>query len=153
MISRRKFFKTLLASGLLPGLGPGPWVDLLIAGEPGLPPDQQNRFSKNRIIGIGTAGINILDHLLESGIQGIDAIACHTDLYRLACSRARTRIPLVVNRFETVEDGGPREFQLMPTTQAALWDSIRGSKEPDHRGRVGRKNRDPIRSGDRPVRP
>ena len=34
-----------------------------------------------------------------------------------------------VNRFETVEDGGPREFQLMPTTQAALWDSIRRSQD------------------------
>ena len=96
MISRRKFFKALLAAGLLPGLGPGPWVDPLIAGKHDLPPDQHNPFSKNRIIGIGTAGINILDHLLESGIQGIDAIACHTDLYRLACSRARTKIPLVV---------------------------------------------------------
>ena len=108
MISRRRFFKTLLAAGLLPGLGPGPWMDPLIAGGPGLPPDQQKPFSKNRIVAIGTAGINILDHLLESGLQGLDAIACHTDLYRLACSRARTRIPLVVNRFEAVEDGDRR---------------------------------------------
>ena len=96
MITRRKFFKTLLAAGLLPGFGPDQWANLLTDREPGLPPDQDNAFSKNRVIGIGTAGINILDHLLESGIQGIDAMACHTDLYRLACSRARTKIPLVV---------------------------------------------------------
>ncbi len=105
MIPRRKFLKSLLAAGLIPGLDLGRWLEPLPTGYPTLPPDRQNPLSKNRIIGIGTAGINILDHLLESGIQGIDAIACHTDLYRLACSRARTRIPLVVNRFETVGDG------------------------------------------------
>ncbi len=129
MISRRTFFNTLLAAGLLPGLGPGPWVGPLIAGKHDLPPGQHNRFSKNRVIGIGTAGINILDHLLESGIKGVDAMACHTDLYRLACSRARTKIPLVVCRVETVEDENGPEFQLTPEAQAALWDSIQGSEE------------------------
>ena len=97
--------------------------------EPGQSPDQHNRFSKNRVIGIGTAGINILDHLLESGIKGVDAMACHTDLYRLACSRARTKIPLVVDRVGTVEDENRPEFQLTPAAQAALWDFIQGSKE------------------------
>jgi cell division protein FtsZ len=129
MISRRRFFKTLLAAGLLPGLGPGPWVDPLIAGKPDLPADQHYCFSKNRIIGIGTAGINILDHLLESGIQGVGAIAYHTNLYRLACSRARTKIPLVVYRVEAVGDENRPEFQLTPAAQAALWDSIQGSED------------------------
>jgi cell division GTPase FtsZ len=129
MISRRKFFKTLLAAGLLPELGSGPWVDSLTAGEPGLSSDQRNAISKNRLVGIGTAGINILDHLLEGGIQGIDAVACHTDLYRLACSRARTKIPLVLDRIGAAGDENRPEFQLTPAAQAALWDSIRGSKE------------------------
>jgi len=128
MISRRRFFKTLLAAGLLPGLGSSSWVDSLTAGGPGLLPDQQKPFSKNRILGIGTAGINILDHLLESGIQGIDAMACHTDLYRLACSQARTKIPLVVYRVGTVGDENRAEFQLTSAAQAALWDSIQGSE-------------------------
>jgi len=129
MPTRRKFFKTFMAAGLLPGLGPDQWANLLTDREPVPPIDQDNTFSKNRIIGIGTAGINILDHLLESGIQGIDAIACHTDLYRLAGSRARTKIPLVVCRVETVEDENRPEFQLTPEAQAALWDSIQGSEE------------------------
>jgi len=129
MISRSRFLKTLLAAGLIPGLDLGRWLEPLPTGYPTLPPDQQNALSKNRIIGIGTAGINILDHLLESGIQGIDAIACHTDLYRLAGSRARTKIPLVVCRVETVEDENRPEFQLTPEAQAALWDSIQGSEE------------------------
>jgi cell division GTPase FtsZ len=128
MLTRRKFFKTLLAAGLLPGLGPGPLVDSLTAGEPCLSSDQRNGFSKNRTVGIGTAGINILDHLLESGIQGVDAISCHTNLYRLACSRARTKIPLVVYRVEAVGDENRPEFQLTPAAQATLWDSIQGSE-------------------------
>jgi len=129
MTTRRKFFKTLLAAGLLPGFGPGQWVESLTAGEPGQPPDHNDAFSKNRIIGIGTAGINILDHLLESGIQGIDSMACHTDLYRLACSRARTKIPLVLDRIGAAGDENRPEFQLTPEAQAALWDSIHGSEE------------------------
>lgn len=128
MIPRRKFFKSLLAAGLIPGLGLDPWVDRLTAGERDLPPDQDNTFYKNRVIGIGTAGINILDLLLESGITGIEPIACHTDLYHLACSRARTKIPLVLDRVEAVGVESP-EFQLTPGAKAALLDSIQGSEE------------------------
>ena len=129
MITRREFFKTFMAAGLLPGLGPDQWANLLTGREPIPPVDQDNAFSKNRIICIGTAGINILDHLLENGIQGVDGIACHTDLYRLACSRARIKIPLVLDRIGAAGEENRPEFQLTPAAQAALWDSIRGSKE------------------------
>jgi hypothetical protein len=60
MIPRRKFLKTLLAAGLIPGFGPGQFVESLTTGEPVQPPDHHDFFSKNRVIGIGTAGINIL---------------------------------------------------------------------------------------------
>jgi cell division protein FtsZ len=84
---------------------------------------------RGRVVVIGTAGINILDYLLESGIKGIDVIACHTDLYRLASSRARTKIPLVVCQVGTVGDENRPEFQLTPEAQAAILDFIHGSED------------------------
>lgn len=128
MIPRRKFFKSLLAAGLMPVFGSDPRVDPMTGEGQILSGNRDKPLFENQIIGIGTAGLNILDHLIKSGIEGVDTVSCHTDLYRLAGSRARTRIPLVLQRKDGKEDEDP-EFQLAPSTEKAILNTFRGTSQ------------------------
>jgi cell division protein FtsZ len=128
MIPRRKFFKSLLAAGLIPGFGSDPWRDHSPGKGQAFPVDRVKPLYKNQVIGLGNAGLNILDHLLKSGIEGVDTVSCHTDLYRMAGSRARTKIPLVLQRKDGKEDEDP-EFQLAPSTEKTLLNTFRGTSQ------------------------
>ena len=47
-----------------------------------------------KVIGVGGAGNNAVNRLIESGLQGADFIVVNTDLQDLARSKARTRIQI-----------------------------------------------------------
>ena len=47
-----------------------------------------------KVIGVGGAGNNAVNRLIESGLQGAEFIVVNTDLQDLARSKARTRIQI-----------------------------------------------------------
>ena len=50
--------------------------------------------AKIKVIGVGGAGNNAVNRLIESGLQGAEYIVVNTDLQDLARSKARTRIQI-----------------------------------------------------------
>lgn len=51
-------------------------------------------FTEVKVIGLGGAGNNTIDRMVESGVQGIDFIAVNSDIQALDRSLARTRVQL-----------------------------------------------------------
>jgi cell division protein FtsZ len=49
-------------------------------------------FTEIKVIGIGSAGNNTVDRMIETGVQGIDFIAVNTDSQALSFTLARTRV-------------------------------------------------------------
>jgi cell division protein FtsZ len=49
-------------------------------------------FTEIKIVGLGGAGNNTVDRMIEAGIQGIDFVAVNTDLQALTRSLARKRV-------------------------------------------------------------
>ena len=52
------------------------------------------QIPKIKVIGVGGAGNNAVNRLIESGLQGAEFIVVNTDLQDLARSKARTRIQI-----------------------------------------------------------
>ncbi|GAB3279088.1 hypothetical protein GCM10027347_53640 [Larkinella harenae] len=53
------------------------------------------------IIGIGPAGVQVLDHLTDRGLPDLTAVACLSDLNSLQASRIREKILLPLNASDT----------------------------------------------------
>jgi cell division protein FtsZ len=51
-------------------------------------------FSEIKVVGIGGAGNNTIDRMIETGVQGIDFIAVNTDVQALDGSAARKRVQI-----------------------------------------------------------
>ncbi|HEX6506910.1 MAG TPA: cell division protein FtsZ [Chloroflexota bacterium] len=51
-------------------------------------------FTEIKVIGLGGAGNNTIDRMIETGVQGIDFIAVNTDIQALERSTARTRVQI-----------------------------------------------------------
>ena len=46
-----------------------------------------------KVIGVGGAGNNAVDRMIENGIRGVDFIAVNTDRQQLTKSKAPTKMP------------------------------------------------------------
>ncbi len=47
-----------------------------------------------KVIGVGGAGGNAVQHMINKGVQGVDFVVMNTDAQALSRSRAPSRIPL-----------------------------------------------------------
>ena len=45
-----------------------------------------------RVVGVGGAGVNAVDRMIEAGVEGVEFIAVNTDLQSLEHARARTKV-------------------------------------------------------------
>ena len=55
---------------------------------------QAEAFARIKVIGVGGAGQNAVNRMMEEGIQGVEFIAANTDAQALTLSRAPVRVRL-----------------------------------------------------------
>ena len=55
---------------------------------------EQNNFASIKVIGVGGAGTNAVNCMVEAGLQGVDFIAVNTDKQALALSKANTKVQI-----------------------------------------------------------
>lgn len=54
----------------------------------------QARSARIKVIGVGGAGVNAVNNMIRSGLQGVEFYAANTDAQALTSSAAKNRIPL-----------------------------------------------------------
>ena len=57
-------------------------------------PANSESFARIKVIGVGGAGQNAVNRMMEEGIQGVEFISCNTDAQALTLSRAPIRVRL-----------------------------------------------------------
>ncbi len=67
------------------------------------------RHAVIRVIGIGGAGSNAVDRMVEAGLKGVEFVAANTDLQALARSRATTKLQLGAQVTNGLGAGGDPE--------------------------------------------
>ena len=55
---------------------------------------QSESFARIKVIGVGGAGQNAVNRMMEEGIQGVEFICANTDAQALTLSRAPIRVRL-----------------------------------------------------------
>ncbi|HNO93021.1 MAG TPA: cell division protein FtsZ, partial [Anaerolineales bacterium] len=55
---------------------------------------QTEAFARIKVIGVGGAGQNAVNRMMEEGIQGVEFIAANSDAQALTLSRAPIRVRL-----------------------------------------------------------
>ena len=55
---------------------------------------EQNNFASIKVIGVGGAGTNAVNCMVEAGLQGVDFIAINTDKQALALSKATNKVQI-----------------------------------------------------------
>jgi cell division protein FtsZ len=55
---------------------------------------QTEAFARIKVIGVGGAGQNAVNRMMEEGIQGVEFIAANSDAQALTLSRAPVRVRL-----------------------------------------------------------
>ena len=55
---------------------------------------EQNNFASIKVIGVGGAGTNAVNCMVDAGLQGVDFIAINTDKQALALSKAPTKVQI-----------------------------------------------------------
>ena len=63
-----------------------------------------------KVVGIGTTGVKIVDHMIACGMQGVEFIAVDTDKQALLLSKAQNSIQIGENLTEGLDAGNYSEF-------------------------------------------
>ena len=58
---------------------------------------EMDQLAKIKVIGVGGAGNNAVNRMIESGVKGVDFIVANTDLQVLNNSKATNKIQIGIN--------------------------------------------------------
>ena len=56
--------------------------------------EENSNFAAIKVIGVGGAGTNAVNRMVDSGLKGVDFIAVNTDKQALALSKATSKIQI-----------------------------------------------------------
>ena len=86
-------------------------------------------FARIKVIGVGGAGQNAVNRMMEEGIQGVEFIACNTDAQALALSRAPVRVRLGDKLTRGLGAGGDPEIGRKAAEESAdeLYNVLKGA--------------------------
>ena len=56
--------------------------------------EKDNNFAAIKVVGVGGAGTNAVNRMVDANLQGVDFIAINTDNQALALSKAQTKIQI-----------------------------------------------------------
>ncbi len=82
-----------------------------------------------RVVGVGGAGVNAIDRMIESGIRDVEFIAVNTDAQQLSGSEAPTRIHLGERLTKGLGSGARPEVgrEAAEESEEAIREALRGS--------------------------
>ena len=93
------------------------------------PRDSASYLAVIRVVGVGGAGLNALDRMMDAGINQVDFIAVNTDIQQLQMSDVPTKIHIGSELTEGLGSGADPEIgrQSAEASYDALKRSLRGS--------------------------
>jgi len=92
-------------------------------------PGRATGFTQIRVVGVGGAGVNAVDRMIDAGLSGVDFVAVNTDAQALRGSRAAEIVQIGTHTTGQLGAGGdPRRGQKAASESAsALADATEGA--------------------------
>jgi cell division protein FtsZ len=81
-------------------------------------PDGASYLAVIRVVGVGGAGLNALDRMIDAGITQVDFVAVNTDIQQLQMSDAPTKIHIGVDLTEGLGSGSDPEIGRRAAAEA-----------------------------------
>ena len=101
-----------------------------------------------KVIGVGGAGGNAVNHMIDQGVQGVEFIAVNTDAQALARNKARNQIQLGTSGLGA--GAKPEEARAVALEdRERIEEAVRRRAHGVHHRRHGRRHRHRRRAGDR----
>jgi cell division protein FtsZ len=92
-------------------------------------PIQAESFARIKVVGVGGAGCNAIDRMIDEGLQGVDFVAINTDAQALMLSRAPLRVRIGEKLTKGLGSGGNPEQGRKAAEESAeeLYEVLKGS--------------------------
>ena len=92
-------------------------------------PDAANYVAVIRVVGVGGAGCNAINRMVEAGLRGVEFVAINTDRQALEASDADVRIPVGMELTRGLGTGGDlaRGEQAVRESEEQIRRALRGS--------------------------
>ncbi len=118
-----ELFRSTEPSGEMGGFGTDPESDLPRGG------DGTNYVAMIRVVGVGGAGCNAINRMIEAGLRGVEFVAVNTDRQALEESEADVRIPVGMELTRGLGTGGDPGLgeQAVKESEDAVRRALRGS--------------------------
>ena len=90
---------------------------------------ETNNFASIKVIGVGGAGTNAVNRMIDSGLQGVDFIAVNTDKQALTLSKAPTKVQIGDKLTKGLGAGANPEVGKHAAEELSLihiWHALRG---------------------------
>jgi cell division protein FtsZ len=93
------------------------------------PSEMTNYVAVIRVVGVGGAGCNAVDRMIEAGLRGVEFVAVNTDRQALEVSEADVRIPVGMELTRGLGTGGDPQLgeQAVRESEEQVRRALRGS--------------------------